>query len=120
MPDEHPDLAVFRTRTAMRSVCAEAVGQPRHRAGVITATLLRSTGALSGAFAGVRDDADGFADGVDFALQYDYDLGTVTVQIAAVPEPETWSMLLAGLGLLGWAARRRAKRRSQCNPCCPA
>ena len=28
---------------------------------------------------------------------------------AAVPEPETYAMLLAGLGLLGFAARRRAK-----------
>lgn len=29
--------------------------------------------------------------------------------IAPVPEPESWAMLLAGLGLLGFAARRRAK-----------
>jgi hypothetical protein len=28
--------------------------------------------------------------------------------ISAVPEPETWAMLLAGLGLLGFAKRRRA------------
>ncbi|MEW5769005.1 MAG: alkaline phosphatase D family protein [Pseudomonadota bacterium] len=28
-------------------------------------------------------------------------------QVAAVPEPETYAMLLAGLGLVGWAARRR-------------
>ncbi|MCU0840382.1 MAG: PEPxxWA-CTERM sorting domain-containing protein [Thiobacillaceae bacterium] len=27
-----------------------------------------------------------------------------------IPEPETWAMLLAGLGLVGWAARRRAAR----------
>lgn len=27
--------------------------------------------------------------------------------VAAVPEPETYAMLLAGLGLVGWAARRR-------------
>ena len=27
---------------------------------------------------------------------------------AAVPEPETYAMLLAGLGLIGVAARRRA------------
>ncbi len=27
--------------------------------------------------------------------------------IAAVPEPETYAMLLAGLGLLGFTARRR-------------
>lgn len=30
-----------------------------------------------------------------------------TAQIAAVPEPETYAMLLAGLGLLGFMARRR-------------
>jgi len=29
---------------------------------------------------------------------------------AAVPEPETWGMLLAGLGLVGYAARRRSRR----------
>ena len=29
--------------------------------------------------------------------------------IAAVPEPETWGMMLAGLGLLGAAARRRQR-----------
>lgn len=27
--------------------------------------------------------------------------------VAAVPEPETYAMMLAGLGLVGWAARRR-------------
>ncbi|MRX09567.1 PEP-CTERM sorting domain-containing protein [Pseudoduganella sp. FT25W] len=27
----------------------------------------------------------------------------------AVPEADTWAMLLGGLGLMGWAARRRAK-----------
>ncbi len=26
---------------------------------------------------------------------------------APVPEPEAWALLLAGLGLVGWAARRR-------------
>jgi myo-inositol-hexaphosphate 3-phosphohydrolase len=28
--------------------------------------------------------------------------------LAPVPEPETWAMLLAGLGLVGWMARRRS------------
>ncbi len=27
--------------------------------------------------------------------------------VSAVPEPETWAMLLAGLGLVGWTARQR-------------
>lgn len=32
----------------------------------------------------------------------------VTPTIAAIPEPETYALLLAGLGLLGFVARRRA------------
>lgn len=31
-----------------------------------------------------------------------------TVQTAPVPEPETYAMLLAGLGILGAVARRRS------------
>ncbi len=34
-------------------------------------------------------------------------LDNVQVHLLAVPEPETWGMLLAGLGLLGLSARRR-------------
>lgn len=33
----------------------------------------------------------------------------VDVNIAAVPEPETYAMLLAGLGAVGWMARRRKR-----------
>jgi len=33
----------------------------------------------------------------------------ITAQVAAVPEPETYAMLLAGLGLMGSVARRRRK-----------
>lgn len=34
----------------------------------------------------------------------------VTLGVAAVPEPESYGMLLAGLGLVGFAIRRRADR----------
>ncbi|MFM9434596.1 hypothetical protein ACFDR9_001655 [Janthinobacterium sp. CG_23.3] len=33
-----------------------------------------------------------------------------TLNVSAVPEPETYGMLLAGLGLVGFAARRKAKK----------
>jgi len=33
--------------------------------------------------------------------------GQVVAAVVAVPEPETYAMLLAGLGLMGFAARRR-------------
>lgn len=33
--------------------------------------------------------------------------GNINLTLAPVPEPETYGMLLAGLGVLGWMARRR-------------
>ncbi len=36
---------------------------------------------------------------------------TASVQLAPVPEPETWAMIAAGLGLLGLSARSRCARR---------
>ena len=39
---------------------------------------------------------------------YFYDAGPV---VSAVPEPETYAMLVAGLGLLGWRLRRRGRKQ---------
>lgn len=33
--------------------------------------------------------------------------GSIQVNVAAVPEPETYAMMLAGLGLMGFVSRRR-------------
>ncbi|MGB2833881.1 MAG: FxDxF family PEP-CTERM protein [Methylotenera sp.] len=48
----------------------------------------------------------------NYAINFKYALrstGTYTggINVAAVPEPETYAMLLAGLGLIGFTARRR-------------
>jgi hypothetical protein len=43
--------------------------------------------------------------GATFASGYVVEYGT----LAAIPEPQTYALLLAGLGLLGFAARRRRK-----------
>lgn len=37
-------------------------------------------------------------------------LSLATVAVAAVPEPSTYGMLIAGLGLMGFVARRRSKQ----------
>lgn len=42
-----------------------------------------------------------------FAVRAYFDASAGKVTIAAVPEPETYAMLLAGLGLMGAIARRR-------------
>ena len=43
-----------------------------------------------------------------FENWYGFDVGIA--EIASVPEPETYPMLLAGLGLLGSVARRRKQK----------
>lgn len=49
-----------------------------------------------------------FANYLPAAKQYSF-LDNVSVSAAPVPEPENYAMLLAGLGLVGLVARRRAK-----------
>jgi hypothetical protein len=43
-------------------------------------------------------------------LRVDGGGGNATLAVAAIPEPDTYGMLLAGLGLFGFIARRKAKR----------
>jgi len=45
-------------------------------------------------------------------LRVDGGGGNATFALAAVPEPDTYGMLLAGLGLFGFIARRKSKRET--------
>jgi hypothetical protein len=55
----------------------------------------------------------GFGDGgvFDNSGQFDIQLFAVT-PVSPVPEPATYAMLLAGLGLLGFTTRRRKRSTS--------
>ena len=71
--------------------------------------ILDSTGNLTGTFSSVA--LSGFATG-QFDVIYDYDNDQVRLKVtqlvtAPIPEPETYAMLLMGLGVLGVVVRRR-------------
>ncbi len=59
--------------------------------------------AASTAYTSLMFAAVGISDGLGGALD------NVSVSVSSVPEPETYAMLLAGLGLLGFTTRRRSK-----------
>ena len=61
--------------------------------GIFTVT---PTGGFSNVLSGFIDIAGGLSNVQDF-----------TPPAAAIPEPESWALMLAGIGLLGFAARRR-------------
>lgn len=72
-------------------------------------------GIASGTFTLGPGDYSVFVGGVNYVAQIGalinpaYGLSaTLSVAAAPVPEPETWAMLLAGLGLVGFGVRRRA------------
>ena len=54
----------------------------------------------------------GYNDSAGSASLGDWDDFVVGVNLSPIPEPETYAMLLAGLGLLGFAARRRILREA--------
>ena len=56
---------------------------------------------------GLYDVILGFNDGL--RVDADYDDMVVGLRVAAVPEPETYALMLAGLGAIGFIGRRRKK-----------
>lgn len=57
---------------------------------------------------GAYDLIIGFNDGL--RVDADYDDMVVGLRVAAIPEPETYALMLAGLGAVGFIARRRKGR----------
>ena len=49
--------------------------------------------------------------GFIYGAEQFYDLTVDNISISAVPEPSQWGMMAAGLGLLGFTARRRKAQR---------
>ena len=58
---------------------------------------------------GAYDLILGFNDGM--RVDSDYDDIVVGLKVVAIPEPETYALLMAGLGAVGFIARRRRKSR---------
>lgn len=69
-----------------------------------------SFSALSAANHGPKFDKDWKLDG-DWKGFKDWKVDHNVNHVAAVPEPETWAMMLAGGALVAWATRRRRNRR---------
>lgn len=55
-------------------------------------------------YTGFPDAMQGTLDHTSATGQY----STGSFQVSAVPEPDTYALLLGGMGLVGWLARRRA------------
>lgn len=71
--------------------------------GLIGTNLTVTTGAAAGTYAFVL----GYNDSAGSAVLGDWDDFVVGVNVTPVPEPETYALMLAGLGAMAFVARRR-------------
>jgi hypothetical protein len=67
--------------------------------------------ASSGDPFGIDFGNGGLLDPVNGALNPNLPGSTNTVIFAPVPEPGTWALMLSGIGVLGWAARRKPSKK---------
>jgi hypothetical protein len=80
--------------------------------GMFTSYMVFGTGTGAGFVpytkGGLYDVVIGFNDGLQ--VDGDYDDLIVGLKVVAIPEPETYALLLAGLGAVGFIARRRQRQ----------
>ena len=119
--------AYLGTATAP-TIFLTAIGSESSTANITNAGLIVgvnavkiATGADFGEYTGARTGQASFAayatlvnDGANWNVYTDGDRSalvpsTVPFEVTAVPEAETYAMMLAGLGLVGWMAARRSK-----------
>jgi hypothetical protein len=100
------ELGVALARVA---VAAECGGDPVFVAGHdVTVPAFTVAGAFSGSHGSSGDPFDiDFGNGSPFFNTNAADPFGANVILSSVPEPSTYALMLGGLGLVGWAARRR-------------
>lgn len=81
------------TRGAANSTGAQALAADLFSDNLVTLALVDGNATVAATYAGYNNNT--------------YAGPTLAINVVAVPEPETYALLLAGLGLLGVAARRR-------------
>ncbi len=104
---EHDLLMVTGSASLAGTLALNCLGACSYEVGDVI-TILDAGSSLTGSFANVT--LSGFATGA-FDVIYDVANTAVRLQITeavtAVPEPQTYAMLLAGLAAVGFLARRR-------------